>query len=974
MLNLERIPHIMYNGKKENILSVLILSLGIILCICLDNNLGDNLFRKITDIKTKEEVIVGYNDIVMEQNGQYVTSGTDAWFLLSTQQADAIYLDFNCEEQIVQGKIYYRTEDSSYGESSAFLCSFYDGQVFIPLPDEEIYELRMDIEEEREIAFSIDSIYYCSAVDAFIYTYLVDILWGLLLLFLVCFCVISCKKAKITTDNVRQTHYIRVIAHCALMFTVMVVFKDYILGREYFMFWDIGSDTVQQYYPYYVNLVENIREGTWSAWNWEYGLGTSFMGYTYLLLDPFNLLVVLGGVLTGTASIKYMLLVSHIIKILLAFILCRQYLLEVKSSETAANIGAYLYAMNGYIMLWGQHYHLGSGVIYIVLVLLLIERLIHSDKKRWTTWLTLVFALAIASNYYNGYMILLFAAGYFLFRLFRPSEISSLKEKIVIMIKCLFAAISGVLIAAVALLPIVNLVFANSSRISSESGGIAHFLKLLFSFPGSAQLEMTLARMLSNNSLLMNNPTMEAYGRYTNYYEMPDLVFTCIIFVVIVQVIWVKWSECQTKKDYIYMILGCFCMLLLLFNQGIQVAFNAFTYVSYRYTFLLFPVFAWIFAKFWDACVTKRHVSLVGLVIGVVITAGILGVTHGAASAEVFANRIWIIVVTVAVALILVCLRIDKYKFALQTLLAVLVVGSTIFECYITNNQRSMQQADAYMLEYSDEGMVENSTTKILDYLAEKDSAMYRVEKTYADWTVLGDSLIDGYSGISYYNGVMNSNILDYYTYVYDGAYENRAIGVFTLEHDSNVDALALANVKYILSKTALEYEWCELLEVIDGIYIYRNLKADSMARWYTQTISKEEYEEGAWDERNVWMDDKAIVEDDIAIKRYQNATCEPGDFYMISPTHIKGSVKTSGNGILHLAIPDEEGWIVYIDNQLEETFNVNYGFVGVELDAGNHNIDIQYKAPLLKEGLLLSVFGCLCLGIFNIPWKRRTN
>ncbi len=78
--------------------------------------------------------------------------------------------------------------------------------------------------------------------------------------------------------------------------TIAYVFHDFIWGEKLFLYTDIGSDTMQQYYPYYMNCVRRISEGSFSIWNWDYGLGTSLINNISQTLDPFGLFVILGGV------------------------------------------------------------------------------------------------------------------------------------------------------------------------------------------------------------------------------------------------------------------------------------------------------------------------------------------------------------------------------------------------------------------------------------------------------------------------------------------------------------------------------------------------------------------------------------------------------------------------------------------------------------------------------------------------------
>ena len=63
---------------------------------------------------------------------------------------------------------------------------------------------------------------------------------------------------------------------------------------------DTGTDTIEQYVPFYTNLIENIRNGSFDIWSFEYGLGVNLPSYQTWLYDPFNLLLIPFALLLGS--------------------------------------------------------------------------------------------------------------------------------------------------------------------------------------------------------------------------------------------------------------------------------------------------------------------------------------------------------------------------------------------------------------------------------------------------------------------------------------------------------------------------------------------------------------------------------------------------------------------------------------------------------------------------------------------------
>ena len=58
--------------------------------------------------------------------------------------------------------------------------------------------------------------------------------------------------------------------------TCALVFRNFLFGEEYFIFDDIGSDTAQQYIAQYASIIDHIRSGDFSLWNFDYGFGAGF--------------------------------------------------------------------------------------------------------------------------------------------------------------------------------------------------------------------------------------------------------------------------------------------------------------------------------------------------------------------------------------------------------------------------------------------------------------------------------------------------------------------------------------------------------------------------------------------------------------------------------------------------------------------------------------------------------------------------
>ena len=169
------------------------------------------------------------------------------------------------------------------------------------------------------------------------------------------------KKLKL---NKNET--IELVFWIILIVSLIFIFKDFIIGKLYYMYRDSGSDTVDQYYPYYINEVLGIKNGIFSIWNFNYGLGASIFNMNAWTFDIFSILLVFAGVISGVSKVQYLLVWMQILKIIIIYIISKKYMAYFLKDKISICLASYLSAMNGYMFLWGQHYFLGTGYFYII--------------------------------------------------------------------------------------------------------------------------------------------------------------------------------------------------------------------------------------------------------------------------------------------------------------------------------------------------------------------------------------------------------------------------------------------------------------------------------------------------------------------------------------------------------------------------------------------------------------------------------
>ncbi|MBR3971329.1 MAG: YfhO family protein, partial [Ruminococcus sp.] len=96
------------------------------------------------------------------------------------------------------------------------------------------------------------------------------------------------------------------------------------------------------------------------------------------------------------------------------------------------------------------------------------------------------------------------------------------------------------------------------------------------------------------------------------------------------------------------------------------------------------------------------------------------------------------------------------------------------------------------------------------------------------------------------------------------------------------------------------------------------------------------------------------------------------------SDTTVKGTIDVKKPGLFYTSVLYCGGWEAYVDGKEVEITPVGDTFIAFELSEGEHEIKLEYNAPGLKAGILISVvgivaFALLCVSAVLVRRKRKT-
>lgn len=778
------------------------------------------------------------------------------------------------------------------------------------------------------------------------------------------------------------------------------IFRDYLYGNDLMIFNDIGSDTWQQYIMNYTSIVNHLRDGSFSLWDFNNGLGIN--QFNFNLFDPFLMLLYGVGVVLGPAHMLLYINVIQILKIMVAAFAFYWFLSQFSFSVLSKMITSYAYALNGFLLVWGQHYQFGTVVIYFLLMLLFCEKFIQKKKGK-ALFPVMVFLCGIYSVYFT-YMCLAATGLYLLFRILMLDGLTW-KERIQRFLLGCAEMIMGVGMSLVVFLPMAEVLLNVSSRLESDGTGLLDFLRQCFT-PYSRKFYLSMLKRMFSSNLQNGYGLAKGPQQYVmNYYEDPVLFCSTLAVFLNVQFLAVLRKADMTKraKRVLYGVAA-----LILVGTALPVGgtvFNYFTLPTQRYTFVLMTVFLLLMAWMWDYMRKGGKLNLVLILAVTALMGWAYWCGYEQAGFQEYRTNILILTVTgilTAVCLTLLCFLKDTQirNVILGVMGVVLVVnvvseGGTNYQNRVTmkktdvpaevmvqETQRyeEMRTSDDKEIKYRAEiekpqdffrEMYRVDLADCLNYLKENDPTFYRVEKDYISGTVSMDSSGQGYRGISTYNSVMNGNVKEFVKTCYPE--------LFFADHNhytfwNNVDdnwLAAFLGVKYILSGNGEPDETkYKLLDQVGSLYIHVNVLDAQTAHFYTQDISEESLKELCTEENREELLGEAIALEDgteigdaseiQTLKSEEQETAEQNSSVTLDAPQkdsvVTGSVHAEADGYALFMIPYEKGWSLTIDGEKAELLRGDIGFLACEVPEGDHTILLTFEAPGLKAGTIGSV------------------
>lgn len=765
----------------------------------------------------------------------------------------------------------------------------------------------------------------------------------------------------------RKDTWVYVFLLPLVVLTCLILFREFVFGGKALIFLDIGNDTYYAYYRAYYFITESLRSLDFPAWSFQMGAGTNVLTLYAYLFDPFSLIYYVVGEDHLSGSVVYVFILKAVMSAWFMYL----YLRYIKLVVPAAIVGAFIFAFNGHSMLWGQHYYFGSIAVFLPLLLLSLERWMVEGK-----WGMLLLTFSVMSlNLYNFYPIAIFLTFYFLFRFYIKNGLN-VKLFVISSARLAVIYIVALLLASPLLLP-EYYVLHTSPRVS---GGILS----VFNSPlvlASAEYYYSLFFRLFSNNL---QGTGSAYIGYKDYYAPLQLYISTLSLVLIPQLYFLLDRRLKLTVTIMLFITILF-MVLPFFAQ----VMNGFQYPSYRWGLVIVVPELILLAYILNLIYIGKKINVKALVITcatLVSSLVIVVVTYAAYFENVKVDYVRIVVITVFV---LVYAKIvyevsqrGSAKGYMFPVLIMLLVVDVLYEHDNSFNKRSTLVAGIESKRNVD---LFASTIDAMKYLKSIDNSFYRVDKNR--WILsLNDSLVQGYYGLDTYDSL---NTPSYYDFIYamDLKLDDRAITIPRLGWTSLQRPLMsdLMSAKYYLTKDIETHpEHVKYLTTIGDIYVFERTNYLPFGFTYDSYINRDLFEATVnIEDRDVLLFrgflPSKITGDDVFDELQEINTVETGSpekfraqliedvlvITLFSEDYIRGNISVNSDKMLFLSIPYDSGWHAKVNGVDAIIHKVNIGFTGLMLSEGESTIELEYRLPYLRIGLLLFSVGVILIAAY---------
>lgn len=767
---------------------------------------------------------------------------------------------------------------------------------------------------------------------------------------------------KINFNIISILHYILAffIPIFLLSFCYFIV-KIYPFGDKTLLVGDLSG----QYTAFLSYFKEIIIDGVSPYYTFSKVLGGEMVGFgAYYIYSPFNFILIF----FDTVHLPIAILLITIIKIGTCGFTMFYYLKHrtISSSQKWFSLMfSTCYSLMAYNIAYQQNIMWLDGVLLLPLIILGLEKLI--DSKKWISY-CLFLAMALAFNYYTGYMLCLFVALYFLYYVF--SQRKFVKITIITFLRFMCSSLLAAGLSAIVLLPT-----AYSLQGGKASFNLSDILNFSWNLPFIEFFKYLLPGTF--------------HGKNPNIY-----CGTLILLLVLFYFARKKMGWGQKLGKLSFLLLMIFSMLFagpdrLWHATAVPAGF------PYRYSFLLsFLLIQIAYEYFCSISITqiKKYKNII-----------------------LFGVLFCFVELTVNAALTLKTFGYEDYS------------EHTAKAAYLEETISSIQQRDPSF--YRIENLQKHSLNDAMHFqyngLTSYSSSEQTVTKEFAGKMGLNDlgfwvaypevlpASIDSFLNVKYViqkdsSITTNKNVLplgilaDETLYQVEMYKDKSIVDVFQIqnqlwnslvEKDQNTFDMITAE-ELLREENSVEYQFVVEREtpiytnvqnnMLDTMQIYQNGTLINEISAEKQIYSLGTFQPGDMirvkinSRQNIdWYDLFFYYENlDVVVGNVKEIKTHAYDLEEFNTNYLRGKVTNKKEDYQYLlfTIPYDKGWEIFVDGVKTEGLLAMDCLISVPIASGEHEVILHFLPKGLKAGLSISIASFMLLALFSVCNRKYSN
>lgn len=804
-----------------------------------------------------------------------------------------------------------------------------------------------------------------------------------------------CNKKIVSTTSSHISGKEILIMLSMLMLLCFIVFHKFILGFSVYLFKDVGRDTLNVFYPTFVNISEMLRESNILGWSFEQGLGQNV--FPFALSDPTTYLLYL----LGANSLSFGIVWVEVFKVICSGLLFLCFLKKLNLDSRAAYIGGLLYAFSGFMIIGSGWYIFSTLGLYVALTLLSFE-MIYVEKKWWLFPISV--ALIAAYNIVSLYTCSVFILLYALFRV-QSEEEANLKTLPSLLLNMLLLGALGVLVSSVFSLP--NLLhMIDSPRVSGTASHVNELAAIpLFELGNSNYLATLIMRTFSSDLL----GTGSGYKGWSNFLEAPMSYCGLITLLLVPQI----FAFIKARQRVVYgTFIGIFIFAEIFpwFRRGFWLFqgdyFRDFSlYVSI--IFILFSVLAL------DKIFKGKKVNFLVLSISFLTLLLLLYFPYDVSLQNDlgYSTKLQVAIdhdIQNKTLLFLALLAASLLAFSFEKLgkyVPIFILVITFIELasftYDTVNKRDVVTTE----ELHQKTGYNDYSTEAIAFIKQQDKDFFRIEKNYnsspAKLMSLNDSKVQHYFGSSSYSSFNQLNYINFLNEcgVLDS---NNEIQTRWAKGVKNAPFLqVLTGVRYLLFKgdwgaNSILPSLYSRIGKFDEVNVLKSNYALPMGVAYDTYITQSDFNNLDATHKQIALLKAIMIPDGLdpdlsAMSKITDSDLSANPYAVkelamdtdklksnslllhgFSNNSIDGEIKTKIRQLVFFSFPFDKGWSAKVNGKDTDMLMVDGGLSAVLVEPGKNVISLRYFPPFVKAGLCLTLLGLFIFWVMLFGNRRR--